>query len=89
MKKELDGIFFDTVGNIDSYLLGSQQQKQNEAIKVFVKKIKIEYDDLLIAQNWGFEKYTAPYVDFIMWEDFSYSEKMNGHNKKHLFSVTN
>lgn len=74
--KKLDGVFLDTVGNIDSYLSGSEQKKQNEALTSFVKKIKNENGNLSIAQNWGFDtlaKYTAPYVDFIMWEDFSYS----------------
>ena len=74
--KKLDGVFLDTVGNIDSYLSGSEQKKQNEALTTFVKKIKNENGNLSIAQNWGFDtlaKYTAPYVDFIMWEDFSYS----------------
>ncbi|MEK3800634.1 endo alpha-1,4 polygalactosaminidase [Peribacillus sp. FSL H8-0477] len=74
--KKLDGVFLDTVGNIDSYLSGSEQKTQNEALTSFVKKIKNENGNLSIAQNWGFDtlaKYTAPYVDFIMWEDFSYS----------------
>lgn len=74
--KKFDGVFLDTVGNIDSYLSGSEQKKQNEALTLFIKKIKNENGNLSIAQNWGFDtlaKYTAPYVDFIMWEDFSYS----------------
>lgn len=74
--KKLDGVFLDTVGNIDSYLSGSEQQTQNEALTAFVKKIKKKDGNISIAQNWGFDtlaKYTAPYVDFIMWEDFSYS----------------
>ena len=28
-----------------------------------------------VAQNWGFQTladYTAPYIDFVMWENFSY-----------------
>lgn len=74
--KKLDGVFLDTVGNIDSYLSGHEQQEQNKALTAFVKKIKKEDSNISIAQNWGFDtlaKYTAPYVDFIMWEDFSYT----------------
>lgn len=76
INKKLDGVFLDTIGNIDSYLSGNEQKKQNEALTSLVKKIKNEDGNLSIAQNWGFDtlaKYTAPYVDFIMWEDFSYS----------------
>lgn len=76
VQKGLDGLFLDTVGNIDSYLSAVEQKEQNKAIEQFVKKIKQQFSGLSIAQNWGFDTLannTAPYIDFIMWEDFSYS----------------
>jgi len=74
--KGLDGVFLDTVGNIDDFLPDSQKAAFSRAMTVFMKKIKQQYHGLSIAQNWGFETlfgYTGKYVDFIMWEDFSHS----------------
>lgn len=74
--RELDGVFLDTVGNIDSFLPSVEQKEQNKALLDFIKKAKEQFNNLSIAQNWGFNtliNYTAPYIDFIMWEDFSYS----------------
>ncbi|MGE7091487.1 endo alpha-1,4 polygalactosaminidase [Lysinibacillus sp. NPDC048646] len=73
--KGLDGVFLDTVGNIDSFLPPKEQVQQNEAMLTFIKKIKQQFNGLSIAQNWGFQTladYTAPYIDFVMWENFSY-----------------
>ncbi|WP_458459946.1 endo alpha-1,4 polygalactosaminidase [Pseudobutyrivibrio sp.] len=69
-----DGVFLDTVGNIDSYHTGQDNINQQKAMKQFMQKIKERFNGLPIAQNWGFttlEDYTAPYVDFIMWEGFN------------------
>lgn len=77
VQKGLDGVFLDTVGNINSYLPEDEQKWQNEAMLSFIQQIKQRHPDLSVAQNWGFQTlmdYTAPYVDFIMWEDFSYHE---------------
>ncbi|WP_155593335.1 endo alpha-1,4 polygalactosaminidase [Lysinibacillus cavernae] len=75
VQKGLDGVFLDTVGNINSYLPEDEQKWQNEAMLSLIQEIKKRNPDLSVAQNWGFQTladYTAPYVDFIMWEDFSY-----------------
>lgn len=72
----LDGVFFDTVGNIESFLPKDEQQAQQEAITQLMKRVKLAYPNLKIAQNWGFETlrdYTAPYVDYVLWENFSAS----------------
>jgi len=72
----LDGVFLDTVGNIDAFVPADRQPEQNEALKQFVIEVKQRYGGLSVAQNWGFDtlvNYTAPYIDFIMWEDFSYA----------------
>ncbi len=71
----LDGVFLDTVGNIDAYLPKAEQEKQNIAMEQFMKEVKSQFKGLSIAQNWGFNTlthFTAPYIDFVMWEDFSY-----------------
>lgn len=49
--KKLDGVFLDTVGNIDSYLSGHEQQEQNKALTAFIKKFKKEDGNISIAQN--------------------------------------
>ncbi|MEB2300177.1 endo alpha-1,4 polygalactosaminidase [Lysinibacillus xylanilyticus] len=75
VQRGLDGVFLDTVGNIESYLPEKEQGVQNEAMLAFIKNIKQQYNDLSVAQNWGFQTladYTAPYIDFVMWENFSY-----------------
>lgn len=74
--KELNGVFLDTVGSIEDYHSTNPDvmKKQQESMKGFMQRIKKHFPNLSIAQNWGFdtlEDYTAPYVDFIMWEDFS------------------
>lgn len=77
VQKGLDGVFLDTVGNIDSYIPSDEQKEQNKAMREFMKKIKDRYNGLSIGQNWGMDtliQFTAPYVDFIMWEDFSYEK---------------
>ncbi|TYR73414.1 endo alpha-1,4 polygalactosaminidase [Rossellomorea vietnamensis] len=80
--KKTDGIFLDTVGNIDNEHLQSPAvlQEQQTAITSFIKSFHERYPDLLIAQNWGFhtlKNHTAPYVDFIMWESFHFSSLTN------------
>lgn len=73
--KGLDGVFLDTVGNIDSFLPPKEQGQQNQAMLAFIKKIKQQFNGLSVAQNWGFQtlaEFTAHYIDFIMWENFSY-----------------
>ncbi|MED3876869.1 endo alpha-1,4 polygalactosaminidase [Lysinibacillus capsici] len=75
VQKGLDGVFLDTVGNINSYLPEDEQKWQNEAMLSFIQQIKKRHPNISVAQNWGFQTladYTATYVDFIMWEDFSY-----------------
>jgi len=75
VSKGLDGVFLDTVGDIDVFLPAKEQKVQNKAMQQFMKKIKQRYNGVSLAQNWGFHtlsKYTAPYIDFVMWEDFSY-----------------
>ncbi|WP_162144555.1 endo alpha-1,4 polygalactosaminidase [Ectobacillus panaciterrae] len=74
--KGFDGIFLDTVGDIDNEHSGTVLQTQREGMKMFLKGIKETYPGMALIQNWGFETLkttTAPYVNAIMWEDFNYS----------------
>ncbi|WP_421381629.1 endo alpha-1,4 polygalactosaminidase [Bacillus salacetis] len=71
----VDGVFLDTVGDIDNEhstdpVILKEQQK---GVTDLIMYIKETYPGLLVAQNWGFDtlkNYTAPYIDFIMWESF-------------------
>lgn len=76
VERGLDGVFLDTVGSIEDYHSGNPavMKQQQAGMKVFMQRIKETYPGLSIAQNWGFdtlENYTAPYIDFIMWESFN------------------
>jgi polysaccharide biosynthesis protein PelA len=80
--KELDGVFFDTIGDIDDYFHEEPQaQKRLRAgyIKL-IEEIQSANPDLLLVQNWGFETYQTssfPYVDGLLWEDFKESKLTN------------
>ncbi|MFK3959805.1 endo alpha-1,4 polygalactosaminidase [Guptibacillus hwajinpoensis] len=76
--KGLDGVFLDTVGDIDNehWENPTVLQAQQEGMVTFLQQIKQEHPSLSLIQNWGFQtlkNYTSPYVDAIMWENFNYS----------------
>lgn len=75
--KGFDGIFLDTVGDIDDQHAGNEDvlTAQRQAYVKFLKSIRREYGSVPIVQNWGFgtlADVSAPYVDGIMWERFQY-----------------
>ncbi|SHG94449.1 putative glycoside hydrolase [Tepidibacter thalassicus] len=73
--KKLDGIFFDTVGDIDdSNWIQKDKNEMREAYQTFLFRIKNNYKNLKIIQNWGFEtaKKCLDNLDGIMWEGFSF-----------------
>lgn len=77
--KQLDGIFMDTVGDIDDQHSSYPEvmREQQLAMTEFIKRIRSSYPDKKLIQNWGFDtlrNYTNPYVDGVMWESFHYSE---------------
>lgn len=69
-----DGIFLDTVGDIDDYISDSNLKKQlASGTASFIKKLKTEKNYQSIIQNWGFDlykDYTHEYIDIVLWEDF-------------------
>ncbi|QOR66397.1 endo alpha-1,4 polygalactosaminidase [Cytobacillus suaedae] len=74
--KGFQGIFLDTVGDIDDYF--KDKPKDQEVLRkgyvTLLKEIKRKYPKLILAQNWGFDTYKTssfPYIDGIFWEDFN------------------
>ncbi|MCT4508270.1 MAG: endo alpha-1,4 polygalactosaminidase [Tepidibacter sp.] len=76
INKNLDGVFFDTVGDIDDSNWSQLDKKtMRENYEQFLSRIKNNYKNLEIVQNWGFEtakNYSQKYIDGIMWEGFSF-----------------
>ncbi|WP_233004755.1 endo alpha-1,4 polygalactosaminidase [Exiguobacterium aurantiacum] len=74
--KGIDGVFMDTVGDIDNEHLNNPTvlKQQRDGLVNFLKQARARYGDIAMVQNWGFdtlETSTAPYVDGIMWESFN------------------
>ncbi|PRO67059.1 endo alpha-1,4 polygalactosaminidase [Alkalicoccus urumqiensis] len=79
LNKGLDGILFDTVGNIDNeFARGSDTYEEQLRGLIDIYEFANEAGpDLHLVQNWGLDLYiheTAPYVDGLMWEEFHYSK---------------
>ncbi|WP_335870979.1 endo alpha-1,4 polygalactosaminidase [Bacillus sp. 2205SS5-2] len=75
IQKGFDGIFLDTVGDIDNEFLDQPDvlEAQRAGMVSFLKTVKEKYPQLPLLQNWGFDtlkEATAPYVDGILWENF-------------------
>ncbi len=78
VNKGLDGVFLDTVGDIDNEHADQPKilEQQQVAMTNFLKSVKTKHADLSLIQNWGFgtlKYHTYPYIDGIMWESFNYS----------------
>lgn len=76
--KRCDGVFLDTVGNIDDEHENDPEilRTQRAAMAAFMQSIKDKHPKLSIIQNWGFDTLSAvtyPFVNGIMWEGFEYS----------------
>lgn len=74
--KGIDGVFMDTVGDIDNEHLNNPTvlKQQRDGLVNFLKQARARYGEIAMVQNWGFdtlETSTAPYVDGIMWESFN------------------
>lgn len=77
--KQLDGIFFDTVDDLDYYFRDEPVAKSSmrTGYKKILDEVNTVYPDLLIIQNRGFETYKAVSrgkVDGILWEGFKKEE---------------
>jgi polysaccharide biosynthesis protein PelA len=76
--KGFDGIFLDTVGDIDDYFLKKPKElkKLRTGYINLLKEIKKQNKDIVLIQNWGFDTYknaSKPFIDGILWENFSKS----------------
>lgn len=76
--KGFDGVFFDTVGDMEDQFFvkdPKQYKAQTKGFITFLDQLEREYSDLSKIQNWGIELFkeeTASYMDAIMWENFEY-----------------
>lgn len=73
--QQLDGVFFDTVDDLDYYFNHHKevQQQMRRGYQSLLKDIKQRYPDLLVIQNRGFETYQASSrlkIDGLLWEGF-------------------
>jgi len=72
---ELDGIFFDTVDDLDYFFhddIDIQNQMREGYVKL-LKEIKSEYPNMFIIQNRGFDTIKTSshdYIDGMLWEGF-------------------
>lgn len=71
----LDGIFFDTVDDLDYYFHQHQQiqVEMRAGYVTLLKEIDTQYPGLMIIQNRGFETLESvshPFVDALLWEGF-------------------
>ncbi|MCY9694561.1 endo alpha-1,4 polygalactosaminidase [Paenibacillus alginolyticus] len=71
--KGLDGMFLDTVGDIDDWIQDAATQTQTrEAYRSFLHDVSNQYPELSMIQNRGFDTldYALPYMDGLLWEDW-------------------
>lgn len=73
--KELDGIFFDTVDDLDYYFNKEPKtlkQMRNSYAKL-IKELHFRYPSWYFIQNRGFETYkqvSNKWIDIVLWESF-------------------
>ncbi|MDQ1912470.1 endo alpha-1,4 polygalactosaminidase [Paenibacillus sp. GD4] len=69
----LDGIFLDTVGDIDEYVKhAGVRQEMREAYRTLLQQITGRFGPIPMIQNRGFNslELAAPYIEGILWEDW-------------------
>lgn len=76
VKKEMDGVFLDTVGDIDDLFYNKLQlqKKFRKAYMTFLSEVKSANPNMLLIQNWGFDTLKSTSIskiDGILWEDFN------------------
>ncbi|MGD6818108.1 endo alpha-1,4 polygalactosaminidase [Metabacillus sp. 113a] len=99
--KQLDGVFMDTVGDIDDYFADDPKELNAQQEGLILLFQDLENRGLSIIQNWGMNTAakTAPYIDGFMWESFQYTKiredqwslnwikKMRGLSDEHGFKI--
>ncbi|MGZ4031972.1 MAG: endo alpha-1,4 polygalactosaminidase [Tumebacillaceae bacterium] len=75
VNKGLDGVFLDTMGDADDGIWSTSiSDSQRDGSVKFVADLRSKYPNMAIMQNWGLQQLkdrTAPYIDGILWEDFT------------------
>jgi polysaccharide biosynthesis protein PelA len=68
----LDGIFLDTVGDIEEYISESLQTEVSRAYRAFLSVAATRYPSLQLIQNRGFSQLEtcSSLLDAILWEDW-------------------
>lgn len=79
IQKQLDGIFLDTVGDIDDFFHENERMTAHlrNGYLELLQTINRKYPDQLLIQNWGFptlRTVSKDYVDGVMWEGFAKKE---------------
>ncbi|HEU4965141.1 MAG TPA: endo alpha-1,4 polygalactosaminidase [Bacilli bacterium] len=76
LDKRLDGVFLDTVGNVDDEIWPQNvSDRQRDGVVTFIQALHDAHPDKGIVQNWGVETLkdrTAASIDGILWEDFDH-----------------
>ncbi|MCB2292361.1 endo alpha-1,4 polygalactosaminidase [Clostridium algoriphilum] len=73
LNSNYDGIFLDTMGDVEFSVFNEQQQESLICGAVdFITKIREQYEDIIIIQNNGFNKLiesTFNFIDGVCWEN--------------------
>ncbi|OLN23561.1 hypothetical protein BTO30_03815 [Domibacillus antri] len=74
-QRGLDGVFFDTVDDLDYYFRDEPavEQAMRNGYAALLDELKKRHPDLIVIQNRGFETYetlSRSYVDGVLWEGF-------------------
>lgn len=77
--KDLDGVFFDTVDDLDHYFRedAELERAMRDGYRTLLDELASTYPDLLIIQNRGFDSYktvSRKKVDGILWEGFDHRD---------------
>lgn len=76
IEKGCDGLFIDTIGDIDDMSWSSEDKKKmQKGYRSTLSRITKSYPNLKVIQNWGFntlKNYSYDLVDGVMWEGFSF-----------------
>lgn len=71
--KGLDGIFLDTVGDIDDYVTSPGDQRElRAAYRTWLQQLHGRTGSLPVIQNRGFDtlEHAVPYIQGVLWEDW-------------------
>jgi hypothetical protein len=88
--KGFNGIFIDTIGDIDDQILDPlEQNAMRESYKHMLERIKKLSPDIVLIQNRGFFTLEAvlPWIDGFLWEDWNGSWKQIGWMKLRVHAI--